>query len=85
MCRRVSAGCLCVDRFKKIVLSCVGVCRQCRQVIYVSTGSRKIGLLCVGVCRHVSAGCLCVGRFKKNWIVECRCVSSCVGRLFMCR
>ena len=61
VCRRVSAGCLCVDRFKKIVLSCVGVCRR------------------------VSAGYLCVDRFKKNWIVECRCVSSCVGRLFMCR
>ena len=57
----MSAGCLCVDRFKKIVL------------------------LSVGVCRRVSAGCLCVDRFKKNWIVVCQCVSSCVGRLFMCR
>ena len=61
---------------------CVVVCRR---VIYVSTGSRKIGLLSVGVCRHVSADCLCVGRFKKNGIFVCRCVSSCVGRLFMCR
>ena len=61
MCRRVSAGFLCVDRFKKIVL------------------------LSVGVCRHVSAGCLCVDRFKKNCIVECQCVSSCVGRFFMCQ
>ena len=82
---------------------------MCRQVVYVSVGSRKIVFLCVGVCRHVSAGCLCVdrfkkivlscvgvcrrvsagylcvNRFKKNWIVECWCVSSCVGRLFMCR
>ena len=58
---------------------------MCRQVVYVSVGSRKIVFLCVGVCRHVSAGCLCVGRFKKNCFVVCRCVSSCVGRLFMCR
>ena len=64
------------------VLVCVVVCWQ---VISVSTGSRKIVLLSVGVCRHVLAGCLCVGRFKKNWIVECQCVLSCVGRLFMCR
>ena len=57
----------------------------CRQVVYVSIGSRKIVSLCVGVCRHMSAGCLCVGRFKKNCIVECQCVSACVVRLFMCR
>ena len=85
MCRRVSAGCLCVDRFKKIVLLCVGVCRHV-SAGYLCVGRfKKIVFLCVGMCQHVSAGCLCVGRFKKNWIVECRCVSSCVGRLFMCR
>ena len=57
---------------------------MCRQVVYVSIGSRKIVLSSVGVCRHVSAGCLCVGRFKKNCVVVCRCVSSCVGRLCRC-
>ena len=36
MCHRVSAGCLCVNRFKKIVLLCVGVC--CRV---------SVGYLCV--------------------------------------
>ena len=35
---------------------------MCRQVVYVSVGSRKIVLLCVGVCRHVSAGCVGVCR-----------------------
>ena len=50
----------------KKLYCCVSVCVVvCRQVIYVSIGSRKIVLLCVGVCRHVSAGCLCVDRFKK--------------------
>ena len=106
MCRRVSAGCLCVNRFKKIVLLSVSVCHRvsagclcvdgfkkncivecqcvvvCRQVVYVSIGSRKIVLLCV--CRHVLSGCLCVDRFKKNCIVVCQCVSMCVGRLFFC-
>ena len=70
----------------KKLFFCVSVCvGMCRQVVYVSVGSKKIVLLSVGVCHHVSAGCLCVDRFKKNCIVECRCVSSCVGRLFMCR
>ena len=112
VCQHVSAGCLCVDRFKKNwIVECrcvigskklychVSMCVVvCRRVIYVSTGSRKTGLLSVGVCHHVSAGCLCVGRFKKNCVVVCRCVSvsekncvivcqcvsSCVGRLFFC-
>ena len=35
---------------------------MCRQVVYVSVGSRKIVSLCVGVCRHVSAGCVGVCR-----------------------
>ena len=59
---------------------------MCRQVVYVSVGSRKIVFLCVGMCRHVSAGCLCVGRFKKIVLLcvgVCRHVSAgclCVGR-----
>ena len=47
---------------------------MCRQVVYVSVGSRKIVLLCVSVCRHVSAGYLCVGRFKK---IVFLCVGMC--------
>ena len=35
---------------------------MCRQVVYVSVGSRKIVSLCVGVCHHVSAGCVGVCR-----------------------
>ena len=56
----------------------------CRQVVYVSIGSKKIVLLSVSVCRRVSAGCLCVDRFKKNWVVVCRCVSSCVSSGCLC-
>ena len=85
VCRHVSAGCLCVGRFKKIVFLCVSMCRHVSAGCLCVGRFKKIVLLSVGVCRHVSAGCLCVDRFKKNCIVECRCVSSCVGRLFMCR
>ena len=85
MCQHVSAGCLCVDRFKKIVLLSVGVCRHVLAGCLCVNRFKKIVLLSVGVCCRVSAGCLCVDRFKKNWIVVCRCVLSCVGRLFMCR
>ena len=82
VCRRViyvSTG------SKKIVFLCVGMCRHVSAGCLCVSRFKKIVLLSVGVCRHVSAGCLCVDRFKKNCIVECRCVSSCVGRLFMCR
>ena len=82
VCRHVSAGCLCVDRFKKIDL-CVSVCRHVSTGVFVSIGPRKIDLLCVSVCRHVSAGCLCVSRFKKIVLLcvgVCRRVSAgCVG------
>ena len=70
---------------RKIVLLSVGVCRQVSSGCVCVDRFKKIVFLCVGVCRHVSAGCLCVDRFKKNCIVVCRCVSSCVVRLFMCR
>ena len=47
----------------KKLFCCVSVCVvMCRQVVYVSVGSRKIVSLCVGVCRHVSAGCVGVCR-----------------------
>ena len=61
---------------------------MCRQVVYVSTGSRKIGSLCVvcrcvrkivslcvSVCRHVSSGCF----FVSIYVDMCRqsfCVSA---------
>ena len=87
MCRRVSAGCLCVDRFKKIVLSCVGVCRR------VSAGYLCVDRFkknCIFVCRCVSS---CVGRSvgsRKIGLLSvgvCRHVSAgclCVDRLCRC-
>ena len=59
---------------------CVVVCRQ---VVYVSTGSRNIVLLSVSVCRCVLSGCLCVSRFKKNCIVESVCVVMCRQVVFV--
>ena len=57
VCRHVSSGCLCVDRFKKncvVVCRCVSSCvgRLCR---CVSVSEKN----CVVVCRCVSS---CVGR-----------------------
>ena len=82
VCRHASAGCFFVSIYvdmchQSLCVSAVGHPKNIQKV--------KVRKSLKKGCNGVSVGYLCVDRFKKNWIVECRCVSSCVGRLFMCR